>query len=578
MTNTFNRLLKICKDGNLSEVDSSCELTNVNIRAENDILIKTICTSKNFHILSWLLDLGKQLGTPYDLDSLLIVLISNMDEQSIDVFIDCITAYTKKCEQEEIKTKEETNDCVTQKITELNLSGNEDLPELVGDDYLETDKVKLINIPEFKFIKFNDVSELNVNLTPNEDLLELIDDKSSLTDRDRLQFKIIPELNVKISTDEIIPELPKVQSDLKNIDMPELVLYYATWCRFSREFLEVWSEFDKYAKDNLPNVRVMSINCEGANEILCLQKSIFGFPTIMLYLVDGSEHKFNGPRTIDELKQFVAQYVQEEINKKLPTLQVEHQQTEITLQNCKDHIDEYSARKDSLPNVEIITKWTDNLNEYKNFQTEFKKLIKDSSNNEEKSNNDESKQLTMETVYLTKNINNSNKYITELKTLVEDSSNNDELKQVNISETMEPDINLTKDNNNYVTSEIEQKYYKTYFEPENTEIKLVQQIPKNEQIKPKSMISISEETNEYDTYNLSNARETHKQVIRLLVEEIDVMIKSTSNSLKGSSCEFNLTKEQIKYYEELKNILTHHHYVVWLVSDINNATAIHIEW
>ena len=126
MSNTFNQLIKICKEGNLSGVESLYPLTDVDIRAQDDILIKTICESKNFHILSWLLDLGKQLKTPYDLDSLLIVLISKMDEQSIDIFIDCITNYTKKCEQEEkIKVelikeevKEEVKEPTNEEITE----------------------------------------------------------------------------------------------------------------------------------------------------------------------------------------------------------------------------------------------------------------------------------------------------------------------------------------------------------------------------------------------------------------------------------------------------------------------------
>ena len=96
---------------------------------------------------------------------------------------------------------------------------------------------------------------------------------------------------------------------INNEPKPELVLYYATWCHFSREFLGVWSNFEKYAKDNLPNIRVMAVRCEGENEATCNQKGVNGYPTVILYMVDGTEHKFEGPRTVDGLKQFVAQYV-----------------------------------------------------------------------------------------------------------------------------------------------------------------------------------------------------------------------------------------------------------------------------
>ena len=101
----------------------------------------------------------------------------------------------------------------------------------------------------------------------------------------------------------------EAETKISNEPKPELVLYYATWCHFSREFLGVWSNFEKYAKDNLSNVRVMAVRCEGENEATCNQKGVNGYPTVILYMVDGTEHKFEGPRTVDGLKQFVAQYV-----------------------------------------------------------------------------------------------------------------------------------------------------------------------------------------------------------------------------------------------------------------------------
>ncbi len=106
-------------------------------------------------------------------------------------------------------------------------------------------------------------------------------------------------VNEHFDTDKKIDKEPK----------PELVLYYATWCHFSREFLDDWSKFEEHAKNNLPQIRVMSVRCEGENEAACQQKGVKGYPTVIMYLVDGSEHTFEGPRTVDGLKKFVAGFI-----------------------------------------------------------------------------------------------------------------------------------------------------------------------------------------------------------------------------------------------------------------------------
>jgi thiol-disulfide isomerase/thioredoxin len=132
---------------------------------------------------------------------------------------------------------------------------------------------------------------------------------------------MLPTQNLSASTGTCNMVCPKIRqeqeqqnehfnSETKNSKepKPELILYYATWCHFSREFLDDWSKFDKYAKDNLKNIRVSSVRCEGENEATCQQKGVNGYPTVILYLVDGTEHKFEGPRTVDGLKQFVTQF------------------------------------------------------------------------------------------------------------------------------------------------------------------------------------------------------------------------------------------------------------------------------
>lgn len=86
----------------------------------------------------------------------------------------------------------------------------------------------------------------------------------------------------------------------------ELVLYYATWCGYSKQFLPEWEKFVEYAKNNLPHLKVTGVRCEGGNEPICMQKGIEGYPMVMLYMYDGREIPFEGDRTKDALVAFVS--------------------------------------------------------------------------------------------------------------------------------------------------------------------------------------------------------------------------------------------------------------------------------
>lgn len=85
----------------------------------------------------------------------------------------------------------------------------------------------------------------------------------------------------------------------------ELILYYANWCGYSRMFLPEWEKFEAHAKDNLPNLKVSRVLCEGGNEAVCFQKGVEGYPTVILYKKDDSEIPFMGDRTSDKLVEFI---------------------------------------------------------------------------------------------------------------------------------------------------------------------------------------------------------------------------------------------------------------------------------
>jgi thiol-disulfide isomerase/thioredoxin len=114
-----------------------------------------------------------------------------------------------------------------------------------------------------------------------------------------------PSLQKQKPIDLVNAPKPKIDNEPKH----ELTLFYAMWCGHSRAFLPEWTKFEEWAKNNVDKVRVGSVRCEDGNEATCSQKGVRGYPTVMLYLADGSAHKYEGERTVDGLKQFIGEYV-----------------------------------------------------------------------------------------------------------------------------------------------------------------------------------------------------------------------------------------------------------------------------
>ena len=85
----------------------------------------------------------------------------------------------------------------------------------------------------------------------------------------------------------------------------EIVLYYASWCGYSRIFLPEWQKFAQWADANAKQLKVTAIRCESGNEETCMEKGIRGYPTVVLYPKEGSEVVFNGDRNAESLTAFV---------------------------------------------------------------------------------------------------------------------------------------------------------------------------------------------------------------------------------------------------------------------------------
>lgn len=115
-------------------------------------------------------------------------------------------------------------------------------------------------------------------------------------------------------TEGLEDNVNNVRSDLEVIEpirsqepehsKAEIVLFYALWCGYSKDFLATWKEFVEIAKRDFPELKLTEIRCEGDNENFCNQVGVKGFPTIVLYSGD-NQYMFTKQRTIENLVEFV---------------------------------------------------------------------------------------------------------------------------------------------------------------------------------------------------------------------------------------------------------------------------------
>jgi thiol-disulfide isomerase/thioredoxin len=94
----------------------------------------------------------------------------------------------------------------------------------------------------------------------------------------------------------------------------EIVLFYALWCGYSRQFLPEWKSFVESIKLKNPQIEVKEIKCEEEQEKMCTQMGVTGYPTVILYKTDMDGKKeevtFLGERTAASLSQFVDEHIQ----------------------------------------------------------------------------------------------------------------------------------------------------------------------------------------------------------------------------------------------------------------------------
>lgn len=88
----------------------------------------------------------------------------------------------------------------------------------------------------------------------------------------------------------------------------EIILYHASWCSACHEMM---SEWDKFAKLKIPNLKITKIRCDGGNETTCFQRNIKGYPSIILYKANGEQVEFEEQRTAQNILNFVQNHLKQ---------------------------------------------------------------------------------------------------------------------------------------------------------------------------------------------------------------------------------------------------------------------------
>ena len=84
--------------------------------------------------------------------------------------------------------------------------------------------------------------------------------------------------------------------------------FNTAWCGWSKRFQSEWDEFSNKIKSN-KNVIAMDIKCDNpSNKSMCNDYNVPGFPSVIAE-IDGDRIQYSGPRTADNLMEFVNKLV-----------------------------------------------------------------------------------------------------------------------------------------------------------------------------------------------------------------------------------------------------------------------------
>jgi protein disulfide-isomerase-like protein len=87
-----------------------------------------------------------------------------------------------------------------------------------------------------------------------------------------------------------------------------LVKFYAPWCWHCQNFAPIFEQTAKSVKDQKINVVLAEVDCTTQTKT-CNSNQIEGYPTVKLFKNGNFLSEFRGIRTVENLINFVKQYV-----------------------------------------------------------------------------------------------------------------------------------------------------------------------------------------------------------------------------------------------------------------------------
>jgi thioredoxin-like negative regulator of GroEL len=101
-------------------------------------------------------------------------------------------------------------------------------------------------------------------------------------------------------------QVQQVQPVEQKADSHTLILYYTTWCGWSKKFLStVWEPLEKI-KGNFKNLEIQKIDCD-EDKGTCSIQNIKGFPTVKLHKANGTIIDYPGDHSLKVLTDFLTE-------------------------------------------------------------------------------------------------------------------------------------------------------------------------------------------------------------------------------------------------------------------------------
>ena len=162
----------------------------------------------------------------------------------------------------------------------------------------------LLFLLSFYFINYNlDILPvLNNNFFINKEYVDKNQDDNNENRENIPTQPIKPGKPIPVTHDKKIKCFKsKINTNADN----KLMLFYTTWCKFSKEICSDWEEFVESNQPN--NLSIIAINCDDTENPPKEMSGykIEGFPTAILHLSNGKKYTYDEKITAENLSNFI---------------------------------------------------------------------------------------------------------------------------------------------------------------------------------------------------------------------------------------------------------------------------------